>query len=702
MCCFSDIHVTFVIQHCHSVSSNPLSSPDRQASIATKRHEQLMTLLGTTNAKFDTLKNDMGAMHGRIESSRKETRKAFSIFQNTIRKENRLHRESMNTSLKAIDEIRSALMDKCIILKGHRWKVKMPIQMKASSPQIDLQFGDDDVVMTSLEKVVLDRQSLSNSSHSSNPSKQPPPIQRLGSNANVHKKSTRQQIAAKQLAELKANVKAVTPKPRNRVVVMPNLLKCKYCSRRIVVNDVFKKCLCCDNPIEKLTKCPYFTCMFNLCESCIIFTSRSIVVVNKKVGVNHHNTIHHCRFCLENTEKLRRNLYLTCAKCEKLTKYKFRCLNKFCAYNMCEECRTVVLNNIENFPLFVKDPKLIQAQVPNVVDAFCNSLSSCEPRKLTQIQRRPKSRVQTQTQQKMGHSLYAQRKLRFGHINIARSFDKSKVDVWIKKHNFHVLSVVETNFNKKHDKITNPEFLIYEKRRNREGGGIALYVKKILHSEILEVKTYLTFDSIFVKFFCDDEKTKFKILGSIYCTSIQNPTLLKKYKRNDDIRDLIKQLKTISHTYKNDIHILGDFNAWHEYWGCHNHNVRGTLLYKTIVKSSWDVLSPNNPTRLAKGSANQDSFIDFLISTKVKLCKLTTLYPPKIHKIDHEALLCIIEWVHPLPTITKKQHIWNFRTTCFQQFSQEFLYFFFRSNKPVNMYIELYKFIHTTANKYIY
>ena len=369
---------------------------------------------------------------------------------------------------------------------------------------------------------------------------------------------------------------------------------------------------------------------------------------------------------------------------------------------MCEVCRTVVSKNIEKFPLFVKNPKLIQTQVPNVTNAFHNSLLSCEPRKLTQSQRHPKSRGQMQNQQKkLGISLYAQKKLRFGHINIARSFDKSKVDFWIKKHNFHVLSVVETNFNKKHDKITNPEFIVYEKRRNREGGGIALYVNKILHSEIIEVKTYSTFDSIFVKIFCNDEKTKFKILGSVYCTSIQNPTLLKTCKRNDDIRDLIKQLKILTHKYKNDIHILGDFNAWHEYWGCHSHNARDTSLYNTIVKSSWDVLSSNNPTRLAKRSANQDSFIDFLISTKLKLCTLNTLYPPKINKIDHEALLCKIEWARPLPTITKKQHIWNFKTTCFKQFSQEFLYFFFRSNKPVNMYIELYKFIHTTANKYI-
>ena len=275
-------------------SSNSPARADRQASIATKRHEQLMTLFGSTNDKIDTLNNDMGAMHSRIEASRKETHKAFGIFQDTIRKENRLHRESTNTSLKAIDEIRSALIKHDIILKG-QLKVKMSTQLRATSPQIDFQFEDNDTVMTSLENVVGDRQSLSNSSHSSNPSKQPPPLPRIGSNANVHKKSTRQQLAAKKLAE---SDKVVTPKPRHRMIMLPNLLTCKYCSRQVVANDDLKKCLRCDISTKKLTKCPYFTCRFNLCDKCILFISKPIVVLNKKSGVTHHNMIHHCRFCL--------------------------------------------------------------------------------------------------------------------------------------------------------------------------------------------------------------------------------------------------------------------------------------------------------------------------------------------------------------------------------------------------------------------
>ena len=166
----------------------------------------------------------MGAMNGRIEVCRKETHKAFGIFQETVREENRLYRETTNTSLKAIDELRSALIEHDIILKGHHWKVNVSNQMRESSPHIDFQFGVEDTVMTSLEKVVGNRQSSSNSSHSSKPSK-PPPIPHLWSNANVNKNAARQQKAATE------NAKNGPPKSRNRVVTLPNLLTTTNCGK---------------------------------------------------------------------------------------------------------------------------------------------------------------------------------------------------------------------------------------------------------------------------------------------------------------------------------------------------------------------------------------------------------------------------------------------------------------------------------------
>ena len=65
-----------------------------------------------------------------------------------------------------------------------------------------------------------------------------------------------------------------------------------------------------------------------------------------------------------------------------------------------------------------------------------------------------------------------------------------------------------------------------------------LIIDKTLKSELLEYEHFETFDLVLVKIF-DMKSSKFKIFGSVYCSSIQNREKLIKYKTNDDIKHFI-------------------------------------------------------------------------------------------------------------------------------------------------------------------
>ena len=110
------------------------------------------------------------------------------------------------------------------------------------------------------------------------------------------------------------------------------------------------------------------------------------------------------------------------------------------------------------------------------------------------------------------------------------------------KNTIHILTIVETRIFIQHNEIQHAKYNIYEyMRANRlinAGGGVMLVIDKTLKSEILECEHFETFDFVIVKIF-SAKTSKFKLFGSIYCSSIQNREKLTKYKANDDINHFI-------------------------------------------------------------------------------------------------------------------------------------------------------------------
>lgn len=144
---------------------------------------------------------------------------------------------------------------------------------------------------------------------------------------------------------------------------------------------------------------------------------------------------------------------------------------------------------------------------------------------------------------------------------------------------------------------------------------------------------------------------------------------------------------------------MGDYNACHELWNCVKSNQRGKKLAKLFFNCNWDPYFPINPTRLAKCMSKNDNTIDFLITNnKTKCVNISTISTPTGFNSDHEPILCNIRWPSALKTNIKKSKFWNFKRTNFTKFAHKFLYFYFKSENPHLMFIELYKCIQNNAH----
>ena len=74
----------------------------------------------------------------------------------------------------------------------------------------------------------------------------------------------------------------------------------------------------------------------------------------------------------------------------------------------------------------------------------------------------------------------------------ARSFDKSKINIWLKKYDIHVLSIVETNFQTHHKSLFDVTYDIYMKKGGlMVAGGVAMFVNQMLNNEKLNLKAYI-------------------------------------------------------------------------------------------------------------------------------------------------------------------------------------------------------------------
>ena len=58
--------------------------------------------------------------------------------------------------------------------------------------------------------------------------------------------------------------------------------------------------------------------------------------------------------------------------------------------------------------------------------------------------------------------------------------------------------------------------------------------------------------------------------------------------------------------------LMGDFNSYHELWGCEERNIRGRILEEFLTDYSYHVLNNGAPTHISHG---RDTAIDLTICT---------------------------------------------------------------------------------------
>lgn len=70
---------------------------------------------------------------------------------------------------------------------------------------------------------------------------------------------------------------------------------------------------------------------------------------------------------------------------------------------------------------------------------------------------------------------------------------------------------------------------------------------------------------------------------------------------------------------RENVLVIGDFNAQHVTWNCLENNSRGNMLFRYCYERDYTVIAPNEFTRYDFGGRNKPSVIDFAITNNSKL-----------------------------------------------------------------------------------
>lgn len=181
----------------------------------------------------------------------------------------------------------------------------------------------------------------------------------------------------------------------------------------------------------------------------------------------------------------------------------------------------------------------------------------------------------------------------------------------------------ETFFKERHKPYFQNYTLLRNDRMHRSGGGVALLIHKSISFKQLPITYTSTIENLSVEVNINKRKI---IVSTAYCP---------KYSSN-----FTNDIKALTPTDKEFI-LLGDLNAKHVSWNCHNNNVSGTLLNQLQQNRNFFIYHPDSYTLYPHRRGSRPSTVDIILSNLSLPMNLKTLdfeIPS-----DHRPIVCHIE-----------------------------------------------------------
>ena len=168
--------------------------------------------------------------------------------------------------------------------------------------------------------------------------------------------------------------------------------------------------------------------------------------------------------------------------------------------------------------------------------------------------------------------------------------------------NIDICLVNETWLNER-IRLSQPMFNVLRvDRPNRQGGGVAIVIKKKIKYQQLESMKTNVMENIGMSI--DFDQFSFKLFCVYFPFSGRTSDLMPLYRR--DIRKLL--------SIRGKYILCGDLNSKHRNWGCPRANVYGNLLNDLTLHIPFTIMYPNDPTHIPTSSRARPSTIDIILT----------------------------------------------------------------------------------------
>ena len=198
--------------------------------------------------------------------------------------------------------------------------------------------------------------------------------------------------------------------------------------------------------------------------------------------------------------------------------------------------------------------------------------------------------------------------------SIVSTYRRNNLDVFIKEHNPDILAISETKLTKKHKLFFENYKIIRNDRKNKGGGGTALFVHKKI--ECTQISTPPNLEVLELSIVCIRLAKKKLYIISSYAAGSSN------IKINNDLNILCKKLKL--ENPENSFIIIGDLNSKHTNWNNSSINYRGSQLNNWLceneIKYNCILLNSQIPTLY-----NCNSYIDIALVKNMPNCNIEVL-----------------------------------------------------------------------------
>ena len=164
-----------------------------------------------------------------------------------------------------------------------------------------------------------------------------------------------------------------------------------------------------------------------------------------------------------------------------------------------------------------------------------------------------------------------------------------------------------------------PQYTVYRRQGHHNAtdhGGVALLIHKSISHNFLPLRTELQ-----------------AIAATIYLT--RPITVVSIYSSRS--HRLTEALMTeLSQQLPSPVLLLGDFNSYHDMWGCERTDPRGVIMANTIDSLNLVLLNSGQPTRITLES---ETAIDLSICSPTLAPQLTWDVLPSSHDSDHNPVI---------------------------------------------------------------